>query len=167
MIWKVDRWNTIQTGLQILDFPAVHLIVLTFVLATKYSWQKQEKFPQQVSWLLENCSTQLCMICRRNHQHLGDDDLIIIKMKRIIDKILMKCLGRSPPLVHCFFDGKYNSVLERRLRPLKPPATNKPFGNVKKWYKSWNQTSSPLEDVNVVQAWSHLASRRSGRESGW
>ena len=33
------------------------------------------------------------------------------------NKILMKCLGRSPPLVHCFFDGKYNSVLERRLRP--------------------------------------------------
>ena len=50
---------------------------------------------------------------------LGDDDLIIIKiivikMIMIIDKILIKCLGRSPPLVHAFFDGKYNSVLERR-----------------------------------------------------
>ena len=31
----------------------------------------------------------------------------------IIDTILMKCLGRSPPLVHCFFDGKYSVVKDR------------------------------------------------------
>ena len=145
------------------DFPAVYLRVLIFVLATKYSWQKQ-KNPPNKSADYKRIAVRNC-ICSWIHQHLGDDDLIIIKMITIIDKILMKCLGRSPPLVHCHFDGKYNSVLERRPISFQPPATNKPWGNIKKWYKSWNQTSSPLGDVNVVQAWRRLASRRSGRES--
>ena len=145
------------------DFPAVYLRDLIFVLATNYSWQKP-KNPPNKSADYKRIAVRNC-ICSWIHQHLGDDDLIIIKMIMIIDKILMECLGRSPPLVHCFFDGKYNSVLERYMRSLRPPTTNKPWGNIKKWYKSWNQTSSPFEDVNVVQAWWYLASRRSGRES--
>ena len=94
------------------DFPPVYLIVLTFVLATKYSWQKQKNPPNKSA----DCKRTAVRnwICRRNHQQLGGDDLIIIKIITIIDKILIKCLGRSPPLVHCFFDGKYNSVLEKR-----------------------------------------------------
>ena len=45
--------------------------------------------------------------------------------------ILMKCLGRSPPLVHCFSDGKYSSVLERR-RPTSSGDLNE-LDNMKKY----------------------------------
>ena len=147
------------------DFLTVYLTFLIFVLTTKYNWQKQRNLSNK-SAVCKRIPVRNC-ISRRNHQYLGDDDLIIIKMIMIIDKILMKCLGSSPPLVHCFFDGKYNSVLEvsSKFQPIWPPATNKPWGSIKKWYKFWNQTSSPpFEDVNVVQAWWYLASRRSGRE---
>ena len=147
------------------DFLTVYLTFLIFVLTTKYNWQKQRNLSNK-SAVCKRIPVRNC-ISRRNHQYLGDDDLIIIKIIMIIDKILMKCLGSSPPLVHCFFDGKYNSVLEvsSKFQPIWPPATNKPWGSIKKWYKFWNQTSSPLEDVNVVQACECLASRRSGRES--
>ena len=143
-------------------------LLCTYEISFSYLLQitadKSQKIPPNKSADYKRIAVRNC-ICSWIHQHLGDDDLIIIKMITIIDTILMKCLGRSPPLVHCLFDGKYNSVLERRPISFQPPATNKPWENIKKWYKFLNQTSSPLEDVNVVQACEYLASRRSGRES--
>ena len=39
----------------------------------------------------------------------------------------LTCLGRTPAdFVHCFVDGRYTSVLDRSLRPPKPPTTIKP-----------------------------------------
>ena len=145
------------------DFLTVYLTFLIFVLTTKYNWQKQRNLSNK-SAVCKRIPVRNC-ISRRNHQYLGDDDLIIIKMIMIIDKILMKCLGRFPPLVHCFFDGEYDSTREWRSPLFQPPTTNKPWRNIKSCYKFWNQTCSPLEVVNLVQAWRRLAPRRSGRES--
>ena len=75
-------------------------------------------------------------------------------------------LGRFPPAVHAFCEGKKSSVLESLLVPLaKPPATIKACLKYKRKIIVDIVTCSPVAEKKVVQLWAYLGVARLGRES--
>ena len=75
-------------------------------------------------------------------------------------------LGRFPPAVQAFCDGKKSSVLESLLLlQAWPPATIKACLKYKRKIIVDIVTFSPVADTKVVQLWYRLGVARSGRES--
>jgi hypothetical protein len=75
-------------------------------------------------------------------------------------------LGRFPPAVQAFCEGKKSSVLESLLvRLFRPPATIKACLKYKRKIIVDIVTFSPVADTKLVQLWPYLGVARSGRES--
>ena len=146
------------------DFPAVYLIVLTFVLATKYSWQKKKivqtsqltvrERQYAIEYVGEITNSWAIMIWSSSKWYRL---LIRFWWNAWEDLPLWSTSSLTASTTPCLRDVHFHHCYLRW--PTSP-------WEIWRNDTNWNQTSSPpFEDVNVVQAWWYLASRRSGRES--